>query len=55
MFEDPDVDAVVIASSTDSHAELAVAAARAGKQIFLEKPVDMGLLTAKIRAMLRKA
>src|SRR4030095_2093114 len=34
---DPEVDAVVIASSTDTHARLAIAAARAGKAIFCEK------------------
>ena len=35
----PDVDAVVISSPTGLHAELAIAAARAGKHIYLEKPV----------------
>ncbi len=39
---DPAVDAVIIASSTDTHAELAIASARAGKAIFCEKPVDLG-------------
>jgi myo-inositol 2-dehydrogenase / D-chiro-inositol 1-dehydrogenase len=38
---DPTVDAVVIASSTDTHAELIEAAARAGKAIFCEKPLDL--------------
>lgn len=36
----PEVDAVVVASSTDTHAEISIAAARAGKQVFCEKPVD---------------
>jgi myo-inositol 2-dehydrogenase/D-chiro-inositol 1-dehydrogenase len=40
---DPDVDAVLIASSTDTHADLAIAAARAGKAIFCEKPIDLTL------------
>jgi myo-inositol 2-dehydrogenase/D-chiro-inositol 1-dehydrogenase len=40
-FADPAVDAVVIASSTDTHAELVEAAARAGKAIFCEKPLDL--------------
>ena len=40
---DPAVDAVIIASSTDTHAELAIAAARAGKAIFCEKPIDLSL------------
>lgn len=36
---DPNVDAVVIASPTDKHAEQLLAAAAAGKPIFCEKPV----------------
>ncbi len=40
---DPAVDAVIIASSTNTHAELAIAAARAGKAIFCEKPIDLSL------------
>ena len=40
---DPEVDAVIIASSTDTHADLAIAAAKAGKAIFCEKPVDLSL------------
>jgi myo-inositol 2-dehydrogenase/D-chiro-inositol 1-dehydrogenase len=38
-----DVDAVAICSSTDTHAELIVAAAAAGKAIFCEKPVSLDL------------
>ncbi len=40
---DPEVDAVIIASSTDTHATLAIAAAQAGKAIFCEKPIDLSL------------
>lgn len=40
---DPRVDAVIIASSTDTHAHLAIAAAKAGKAIFCEKPIDLSL------------
>ena len=40
---DPEIDAVIIASSTDTHADLAIAAARAGKAIFCEKPIDLSL------------
>ncbi|MFN6955262.1 MAG: inositol 2-dehydrogenase [Acetobacteraceae bacterium] len=40
---DPEVDAVVIASSTDTHAALVIAAAHAGKAIFCEKPIDLSL------------
>jgi len=38
---DASIDAVVIASSTDTHADLVEAAARAGKAIFCEKPIDL--------------
>ncbi len=38
---DPAVDAVLIASSTDTHAELIEAASRAGKAVFCEKPIDL--------------
>jgi myo-inositol 2-dehydrogenase/D-chiro-inositol 1-dehydrogenase len=39
----PDVDAVAICSPTDTHADLIVAAAQAGKAIFCEKPVSLDL------------
>lgn len=38
-----DVQAVVICSPTDTHAAYIVEAARAGKHIFCEKPVDLSL------------
>jgi myo-inositol 2-dehydrogenase/D-chiro-inositol 1-dehydrogenase len=40
---DPEVGAVIIASSTDTHADLVIASARAGKAIFCEKPIDLSL------------
>jgi myo-inositol 2-dehydrogenase/D-chiro-inositol 1-dehydrogenase len=43
LLADPGVDAVAICTSTDTHAELIVAAARAGKAIFCEKPVSLDL------------
>jgi myo-inositol 2-dehydrogenase/D-chiro-inositol 1-dehydrogenase len=46
-FADPAVKAAVIASSTDTHAELIVRAARAGQAIFCEKPVDLDLDRAR--------
>ena len=42
-FADRDVHAILIASSTDTHADLAIAAANAGKAIFCEKPIDLSL------------
>ncbi|HET8980328.1 MAG TPA: inositol 2-dehydrogenase [Solirubrobacteraceae bacterium] len=38
-----DVDAVAVCSSADTHVELMVAAAQAGKAIFCEKPVSLDL------------
>jgi myo-inositol 2-dehydrogenase / D-chiro-inositol 1-dehydrogenase len=38
-----EVDAVAICSSTETHADLIVAAARAGKAIFCEKPISLEL------------
>lgn len=46
-FADPAVTAVVIGSSTDTHADLILRAAAAGKQIFCEKPVDLSLDRAR--------
>jgi myo-inositol 2-dehydrogenase/D-chiro-inositol 1-dehydrogenase len=43
VLGDASIDAIVIASSTDSHAPLIVAAADAGKQIFCEKPIALDL------------
>jgi myo-inositol 2-dehydrogenase/D-chiro-inositol 1-dehydrogenase len=42
-FDDPDIDAVVICSPTDTHAACIEAAARAGKDIFTEKPIALDL------------
>jgi myo-inositol 2-dehydrogenase/D-chiro-inositol 1-dehydrogenase len=39
-----DVDAVAICTSTDTHADLIVAAAQAGKAVFCEKPVSLDLV-----------
>jgi myo-inositol 2-dehydrogenase/D-chiro-inositol 1-dehydrogenase len=38
-----DIDAIAICTSTDTHADLIVAAAEAGKAIFCEKPVSLEL------------
>lgn len=39
----PGVDVVVISSPTNTHADYVVKAAKAGKQIFCEKPLDLSL------------
>jgi myo-inositol 2-dehydrogenase / D-chiro-inositol 1-dehydrogenase len=43
IFADPSIDAVLICTSTDTHAGLIVQAAQAGKHIFCEKPVSLSL------------
>jgi myo-inositol 2-dehydrogenase / D-chiro-inositol 1-dehydrogenase len=43
LVRSDDVDAVAICSTTDTHADLIVAAAEAGKAIFCEKPVSLDL------------
>ncbi len=42
-----DIDAVVICTPTDTHADLIEAFARAGKAIFCEKPIDLSLARVK--------
>src|SRR3954467_2622186 len=43
LWDDPDVDAVVIATPARTHADLVVAAADAGKGVFCEKPMAVPL------------
>jgi myo-inositol 2-dehydrogenase/D-chiro-inositol 1-dehydrogenase len=43
ILEDKTIDAVLICSSTDTHAQLIEEAAEAGKQIFCEKPIALDL------------
>ncbi len=43
ILEDETVDAVLICTSTDTHAEIIQAAAAAGKHIFCEKPLALDL------------
>jgi myo-inositol 2-dehydrogenase/D-chiro-inositol 1-dehydrogenase len=43
IITDPAIDAVLICSSTDTHADLIVEAAKAGKHIFCEKPIAHSL------------
>ncbi len=47
VINHPDVEAIVICSPTDTHAKYIIDAARAGKHIFCEKPVDLSLEVIK--------
>ena len=40
ILNDPEIKAVVVCSPTDLHAEYAIKVAEAGKDVFVEKPVD---------------
>lgn len=51
ILKDPDIDAVLICSSTDTHSQISIEAAEAGKHIFCEKPIDYDL--ARIDAVLK--
>lgn len=48
VINHPEVEAVVICSPTDTHARYIVDAAKAGKHIFCEKPVDLSLEVIKV-------
>ncbi len=43
VFADPGIDVVAVASPTDTHSDLIVRAAAAGKHIFCEKPIDLSV------------
>ncbi|MEM7258875.1 MAG: inositol 2-dehydrogenase, partial [Pseudomonadota bacterium] len=47
VFTDDQVDAVIIASATDTHTPLIKRCADAGKPVFCEKPLDLSLATAR--------
>jgi myo-inositol 2-dehydrogenase/D-chiro-inositol 1-dehydrogenase len=47
IMVDKNIDAVFICSSTDSHADLIIAAAKAGKHIFCEKPIHTDVQVIK--------
>lgn len=40
ILQDPEIDAVLVCSSTNTHAPISIEAAQAGKHIFCEKPID---------------
>ena len=43
VMQDPQIDAIVICSSTDTHAQMIKEAAATGKHIFCEKPIALDL------------
>lgn len=45
VFADPEIKGIVVASSTDTHAELLLRAAETGKAVFCEKPVSLDFAT----------
>jgi myo-inositol 2-dehydrogenase / D-chiro-inositol 1-dehydrogenase len=47
VWDERNVRAVVIATPTDTHVPLIVAAVKAGKAVFCEKPIDMSLERAR--------
>lgn len=49
----PDVDVVLIATPNDTHADYALMAARAGKAVFCEKPIDLD--EERVRACIQEA
>ena len=50
LLDDPNIDALLVCSATDTHASIIMEAAAAGKHVFCEKPIDLTL--AKIDAAL---
>lgn len=40
IIDDPEINAVIICSSTNTHSQISIEAANAGKHIFCEKPID---------------
>ncbi len=51
LIAHPGIDAVIICSPTDTHADYVERCARAGKHVFCEKPLDLSLV--RIRETLR--
>ena len=46
VIDDPSIDAVLVATSTNTHSDLIEAATSAGKAVLCEKPVDLSLRRA---------
>ena len=51
ILADPEIDAVLICSSTDTHSPISIEAIEAGKHVFCEKPIDHDV--DKIKAVMK--
>lgn len=47
ILADPEIEGVIVASSTDTHLDFSTRAIEAGKAVFCEKPLDLGLEKAR--------
>lgn len=59
MLKNEDITGVVVATPTDTHTELTIAALEAGKDVFVEKPIarnydEAGMINAKAKEMKKK-
>ncbi len=52
ILKDPSIDAVLICSSTQTHAPISIEAIRAGKNVFCEKPISHDL--SEIKAVIKE-
>ena len=48
ILDDPQIDAVLICSSTDTHAPISMEAIKVGKHVFCEKPIDLDVVFANV-------
>ena len=54
IINDPEIDAVLVCSPTPTHADISIAAMKAGKHVFCEKPVDLTIGKIKKTAEVAK-
>lgn len=47
MLKDPEIDAVIILTSSGTHADFGIRAAKAGKHVIVEKPMDISVEKAR--------
>ena len=55
VVQDPEIDVIDICTSGDSHAEIAIAALKAGKHVLCEKPLANSILEAEEMTLAAKA